>query len=243
MAIGSVNKYVARGIVLNTVKYGEKGLIVQMLTSAYGRQSYMVQGVGSRSGKMALFQPMFALEFEGVRSSRMQLHRFAEVHSGLLLSTIPFDVRKSTIALFMAEALYRLVKEGEPNERLFDFVWGSIEALDHMKEGVSNFHLWFFSHLCRLLGFSPGNEYREGCWFDITEGLFCSEQPLTEYCLTPDNALILRDMLECDVQYLSEIGLNRHQRVDFLSSLVMYYGYHLDTVSTLRSIKILQEVF
>lgn len=243
MAIGSMKKYVARGVVLNTVKYGEKGVIVQMLTSSHGRQSYMVQGVGSRGGKMALFQPMFALEFEAVCSSRMQLHRFAEVHSGLLLSSIPFDVRKSTIALFMAEVLHRLVKENQHDERLFDFVWGSIEALDQMEEGVANFHLWFFSHLCHLLGFSPGNEYSEGCWFDIPEGVFCRERPLTEYCLTPENALILRDMLECDVRYLAEIGLNRHQRVEFLSSLVTYYGYHLDTISAIRSIKILQEVF
>lgn len=245
MAIGSLHKYTSRGIVLSTVKYGEKGLIVHLLTSAYGRQSYMVQGLGSRGGrgKQALFQPMFALEFEGVRSSRMQMHRFADVHSGLVLQSIPFDVRKSTIAMFMAEVLHRLVKESEANERLFDFVWGSVEALDAMQEGVANFHLWFFAHLCRLLGFSPGNEYSEGCWFDIAEGLFCPEQPLTEFRLTPDNALLLRDMLECDVRYLAEIGLNRRQRVDFLSSLVAYYGYHLDTVASIRSIDILQEVF
>lgn len=246
MSVGTLRKYVARGIVLGTVKYGEKGLIVHLLTSSHGRQSYMVQGLGSgksKSGKLALFQPMFALEFEGVESSKMQLHRFAEVHSGLVLHSIPFDVRKSTIALFMAEVLHRLVGESEANERLFDFVWGSVEALDAMQEGVANFHLWFFSHLCRLLGFSPGNEYSEGCWFDIREGMFCSEPPLTEFRLSPENALILRDMLECDVRYISEIGLNRRQRVDFLSSLVGYYGYHLDTVASIRSIKILQEIF
>ena len=47
-----------------------------------------------------------------------------------MLQSLPFDVRKSTIALFMAEVLYRLVKECEPNQRLFDFVWGSVAALD-----------------------------------------------------------------------------------------------------------------
>lgn len=246
MAIGTIHKYVSRGIVLGSVKYGEKGLIVHLLTSSHGRQSYMVQGLGSgksKSGKLALFQPMFALEFEGIESSKMELHRFSEVHSGIVLQSIPFDVRKSTIALFMAEVLHRLVGESEANERLFDFVWGSVEALDTMQEGVANFHLWFFSHLCRLLGFSPGNAYSAGCWFDIREGVFCQEPSQSEYLLSPDNALILRDMLECDVRYLAEIGLNRRQRVDFLSSLVAYYGYHLDTIASIRSIKILQEVF
>ena len=61
--------YKARGVVLSTVKYGDSGMVVQMLTDKYGRQSYMVQGVRSsrgRGSKMALFQPLFALSFEGL---------------------------------------------------------------------------------------------------------------------------------------------------------------------------------
>ena len=67
--------------------------------------------------------------------------------------------------------------------------------------------------------------------------------PLREHRMSQENALILRDMLECDVRYLGEIGLNRSQRVDFLQSLLAYYGYHLDTINSVQSIKILQEVF
>ena len=33
------------------------------------------------------------------------------------------------------------------------------------------------------------------------------------------------------------------QRVDFLESLLAYYAYHLDTIHTVQSIRILQEVF
>ena len=246
MAGQAMRRYTARGIVLNTVKYGDKGLVVQLLTSSHGRQSYMVQGLGSkRSGgsRLALFQPMFAVEFEGLESSKMQMHRFGEVHSGIVLSSIPFDVRKSTMALFMAEVLHRLVKESEANEMLFDFVWGSVEALDAAEEGVANFHLWFLSNLCRFLGFSPGNEYIPDGWFNIAEGHYTAVEPPRECCMTRENALILRDMLECDVRYLGEIGLNRMQRVDFLNALLRYYSYHLDTINSVQSIRILQEVF
>jgi DNA repair protein RecO (recombination protein O) len=173
----------------------------------------------------------------------MQMHRMGDVHNGIVLQSTPFDIKKSTIALFMAEVLHRLVKESEANELLFDFVWGSIEALDIATEGVANFHLWFLSHLCRFLGFSPGNEYFPYAWFNIAEGIYTTEQPPREYCMTQENALILRDMLECDVRYIAEIGLNRHQRVEFLTALVRYYGYHLDTINSVQSIRILQEVF
>ena len=247
MAAGSIKRYTARGVVLNTIKYGDKGLVVQMLTSSHGRQSFMVQGLGSRGGRSgtraALFQPLFALEFEGLESSKMQMHRFAEVHAGIVLRSIPFDVKKSTIALFMAEVLHRLVKESEANEMLFDFVWGSIEALDVADEGVANFHLWCLSNLCRFLGFSPGNEYMADGWFDMAEGLYVGVEPPKRLAMSPQNAQILRDMLECDVRYLGEVGLNRAQRVEFLDALLAYYAYHLDTINSVQSIKILQEVF
>ena len=41
----AMKSYKARGVVLSTVKYGDSGMVVQMLTDKFGRQSYMVQGV------------------------------------------------------------------------------------------------------------------------------------------------------------------------------------------------------
>ena len=198
---------------------------------------------GAPAPRPALFQPMFALEFEGLESPKMEMHRLGEVHAGIVLQSIPFDVKKSSIALFMAEVLYRLVKESEANAMLFDFVWGSVEALDTAAEGVANFHLWFLSNLCRFLGFSPGNEYMPDAWFDTAEGVYTAAAPPCEHAMSQENALIFRDMLECDVRYLGEIGLNRRQRVDFLAALLAYYGYHLDTIHSVQSVRILQEVF
>ncbi|MFI3280576.1 MAG: DNA repair protein RecO [Rikenellaceae bacterium] len=241
-----MQKYKGRGILLSTVKYGDNSLVAQLLTDVGGRQSFMVQGVRStrgRGSKLALFQPFFALEFEGVQPTRGELHRFSEVRSGITLRRTPFDIRRSTIALFIAEVLYRLVKESEPNEQLFNFVWGSVEALDTLDEGVANFHLWFLAHLSRFLGFSPTNNYSKGCYFDIREGHYTPTKPLHSTLLEPDNALILRDMTECDVRHLGEVGLNRHQRVSFLEALMSYYGYHLEAIHSVKSISILMELF
>ena len=239
--------YKARGIVLHSLKYGESGMVVYMLTDVGGRRTFMVQGVRPSSGrgsKLALFQPMFALEFEGMESPKAELHRFREVRNAFPLQSLPFDVRKSTIALFMAEVLYRLVRESEPNAPLFDFVWGCIGALDDMQEGVANFHLWFLANLSRMLGFSPGNIYTEGAWFDIAEGGYSVVPPrVSTLAMSKENARILNDLLECDVRYLAEIGLNRTQRVDFLNAMLVYYAYHLDAIHAVQSVKILREVF
>jgi len=241
----SMKSYKARGIVLGTLKYGEKGVIVHILTDTMGRQSYMIQGVRptAKGSKMALLQPMFAIEFEGLTSTKMSLHRMKDLAPGIVLQSTPFDVRKSTMALFMAEVLYRLIKESESSDRLFDFVWGSVAALAALDEGIANFHLWFLANLSRPLGFSPDNEYTDGAWLDIRDGHFTPYALVPSYALTPENARILHDMLECDVRYLGEIGLNRTERVEFLDAMLRYYAYHLDGIHNVESLRILREVF
>lgn len=238
--------YKGRGVVLHTLKYGDSSMIVYLLTDVGGRRSYMVQGVRSRTGrgsKLALFQPAFPVEFEGLESTRMEMHRFKEVRAGFPLRNVPFDVRKSTIALFMAEVLYRLVRESEPNEALFGFVWNSVGALDAMTDGVADFHLWFLANLSRYLGFCPGNDYEAGAWFDIHEGLYTPIRPTHTGCMTQECTRILGEMVGRDVRELGSMGLNRMQRVEFLNAMLVYFGYHLDAVASVQSVRILREVF
>ncbi len=241
----AMKSYKARGIILGTLKYGEKGIVVHMLTDTMGRQSYMIQGIrpSAKGSKMALLQPMFAVEFEGLVSPKMELHRVKELSSGMVLQSTPFDIRKSTMALFMAEVLYRLVRESEPGAALFDFVWGSVAALDALEEGIANFHLWFLANLSRPLGFSPDNEYYDGAWLDIRDGHFTPHALIPSMALTPENARILHDMLECDVPSLGEIGLNRNERVEFLDAMLKYYAFHLEAIHNVESLRILREVF
>ncbi len=194
---------------------------------------------------MALFQPLFTVEFEGLLPTRGgEIHRFKELSSGMLLRRTPFDIRRSTVALFCAEVIYRLVREGESNRVLFDFVWHSIEALDTIDNGVAvaNFHLWFLANLSRHLGFMPYGDCENGMWFDISSGEYTSLRPVHGLSLEPYDALLLSRLLSCDVMSLADIQLSRERRSVFLESLLRYYSFHFDMVHSVRSIRILQEV-
>ena len=241
-----MKSYKARGVVLHTVKYGDSSLVVYLLTDHLGRQNYLIQGIRSarsKGNKAAFFQPMFLVEFEGVEPPRGEMHRMREVQALVPLSSIPFDVRKSTIALFMAEVLYRLIREVEPNSHLFDFVSGAVVALDSMEEGVANFHLWFLVRLSAFLGFYPGNDYIPGGWFDIREGLFTPLMPQHRLMLSPEHTAILSRMMDCPVQELKSIPLVRGQRSEFLNAMLAYFGYHLDAIHHVQSVSILRDVF
>ena len=238
--------YKARGIVLHTVKYGESALIAYVFTDVGGRRTYMIPGAYSRRGKShksALFQPMFLLEFEGYEQPKAEMHRMKEVRMLQPLTSLPFDVRKSTISLFMAEVLYRLIKEVEANEPLFDFLSASIVQLDALQEGIANFHLWFLVRLSAYLGFYPGNEYRNGGWFDIRSGLFCDEMPQHRTCMNPTSARLLGRLMECEAEGLGDLQLGRMDRVEFMEAMLIFFGYHFDAIHSVQSLRILQEVF
>lgn len=241
-----MKSYKGRGVVLHTIKYGDSSLVAYLLTDVCGRQSYMVQGIkGSRGhgNKAALLQPMFILEFEGLESPKAEMHRIREMRCAATMRSIPFDVRKSTVSLFMAEMLYRLVREVEPNSPLFGFVCDSVAVLDAMSDGVANFHLWFMVGLSRHLGFFPGNEYASGNWFDVREGLFTPVIPLHGEVFSRENSSLLGELMETPPSEIASIALGRGRRVDFLNSMLSYFGYHLDAVRNVRSVDILREVF
>ena len=238
--------YKGRGIVLHTLKYGDTSMVAYLLTDVGGRRSYMVQGVRSRSGrgsKLALFQPMFPVEFEGLESPRQQMDRFKEVRAGFVLQSLPFDVRKSTMALFMAEVLYRLVRESEPNRPLFDFVWGSAEALDAMDEGVPNFHLWFLANLSRLLGFRPGNDYTPGAWFDIREGLYSVVRPASDRNNAGEITMLSSLQIE-NVAVIQKADVHFEKGLNVLTGETgAGKSIVIDAISAVQSVRILKEVF
>jgi DNA repair protein RecO (recombination protein O) len=241
-----MKSYKARGVVLHTVKYGDSGVVAYLYTDRSGRQTYLVQGVRSqrsKGNKAALFQPLFVLEYEGIEPKHGEMHRMKDVVAAVPLSSIPFDARKSAIALFMAETLYRLVRESEANPHLFSFIEQTVHALDVLEEGVANFHLWFLVKLSYFLGFYPGNSYSAGDYFDIVRGEFVPLPPTHRIAMQREEAELLGRLMEVPIEQLGGIGLNRRQRVDFLNALLAFIGYHADTIRAVRSIDILKEVF
>ena len=70
--------------------------------------------------------------------------------------------------MFLAEFLYRALREEAENGPLFAYLEHSIRWLDECDRSFSNFHLVFLMRFSRFLGLYPNTEdYREGCFFDM----------------------------------------------------------------------------
>src|SRR6201996_7835373 len=132
-----------RGIVFKTTDYSESSVIVQVFTEKFGLQSYIVNGAKKPRTKisMNMLQPLHLLDMVVYHKNTGQVQRIAELKNAPALQSIPYDVIKSCLAMFLNEVLYKAVRQQSADENLFDFVFNAIESLDHQQEGVANFHL------------------------------------------------------------------------------------------------------
>ena len=120
------------GIVLHTLKYNDTSNIVEMYTELLGRASFLVSVPRSRKAavKSVLFQPLSLIEFEADYRPNATLYKIKEAKSFFPFSSIPYDPYKSAIALFLAEFLYRAIREEAENRPLFAYLIHSITWLD-----------------------------------------------------------------------------------------------------------------
>ena len=90
-----------KAIVLHSFKFGESKMIVDMLTEAEGRLSFVVNMPRSSKSKMKkqFFQPLTLLEVECDVRPNVQLQKLREVRISDPFAGIPFDARKLSIAL------------------------------------------------------------------------------------------------------------------------------------------------
>lgn len=235
--------YRQTAIVLDSLRYGESQLIIKMLTREYGLRSYIVR-MNRTTMRGAMFQPLFLVEFEAM-VGRGEIHKIQQMAIDRPLSDIPFNVVKSSVALFLAEVLYRIIKPQAVDPVLYDFVSESVVALDLLpQEAAANFHLLFLVRLARYLGFSIGvNHYTPGAWFDIRSSCYTPSEPDHTLKFAPHVAHLLWQVSSCSITQLSELRLSRSERQMFLESVIDFYGYHTDSIYQVQSLTIFRELF
>ena len=235
-----------RGIVLHTTRYGESSLMVHCYTEQFGRQTYMVKGVRkSRSNNRSnLFQPLFILEFEVYHKDSREIQLVKEVTRSPPLNSIPHDLTKSTQAIFMAEVLYRVVKEEESNPMLAHFLLNSIQLLDALEDPLPDFHIIFMFHLTRHLGFFPQNNIGKGAgYFDLNSGQFKSHFSDSATQLNEATSVLWSKYLESDYHETRDAGFNSSERKIILDQLVKYYKLHVTGMGDIRSLDVLHDFF
>ena len=232
-----------RGIVLSYLKYRETSIIARIYTERLGVQSYVVNSVRKAKppGRIALFQPFTLLELVAyVAKGSGGLTRLSEFRCAEPFVSLPYEVQKSSVVLFLSEVVGRAVREEEQNEPLFQFLHDSILAFDRQAQGTENFALVFLLQLATYLGFgvSSGGE--------LTDQVVMAGHAATAKGATGPATLRLREF----DQYFDELLRdpttstipNGRVRHELLNVMLRYYQLHVEQMGDIRSLDILSQV-
>ncbi len=230
-----------KAIVISSLKYQEKSLIVKCLTFSDGIKSYFVPNAFSAkksNQKIAYFQPLSILEIEANHKNKGTLEYFKEIKLAVPFQTINSEIIKSTIVIFLSEILHSCIQEQEKNEDLFTFLETALLWLDTHEE-TSNFHLILLIEMTKFLGFYP-SKYNNEPYFEMTEGLFSSFQGIS--CLSIHETDLFKKLLELKFDSSQKIFSGTERQI-LLKIILDYYSIHLDGFKKPKSLDVLKEVF
>ena len=235
------------GIVLHSLKYNDTSNIVDIYTRENGRTSFLVKLPRSRKSgvRTVLFQPLALVELEADIRPTDSLHRIREAKASHPFRSLPYNPYKSSICMFLAEFLYRALREEAPNEPLFAYLRHSILWLDECEaRPFANFHLVFLMRLSRFLGLYPNvDDYVSGDYFDLLNACFSPSMPQSGTFLKPDEAARIRLLLRMNYDTMHLFAMNRGERNRCLTVINDYYRLHLPDFPVLKSIDVLKGLF
>lgn len=235
----------SRAIALNYFKHSETSVIARFFTEKWGVHSFIIKGVRSKKSKFSLasLQALSLVEIEANVKPHQTLSILAELKVRQPLQEVPFQIVKSSIALFIAEILLKTIEHDEPNPSLFDFVESSVHALDETQK-PENFHLFFMLHLTKYLGFFPTNYYSPVTpIFNLLEGCFESSFEKSEFQLTEKWSKKWSEILTVKMASFEALPFSRNERNELLHYLISFLKLHLEGMGSINSLQVLETVF
>ena len=226
--------YTTQGIVLGHIKYRETSIIAKVFTKALGLQAYMIQSVRTKKPKhsIAFFQPLTLLDMVVCHKKQRSIQRVAEIRCHTPNGGILTDINKATIVVFLAELLTKVIREEEHNEQLFQFLWQKVVRLNEQIAGYEFFYLTFMLQLSHYLGFGISN------FQDIYTQLRRSGQ---HWAIDQETVTHLNNLL-ADSMAHRHISMDKVLKRRATEAVIKFYQLHIDSLDTLKSLKVLQEI-
>lgn len=229
-----------QAILLNRISYSETSLILTFYTLAGGIQKFIFQG-----GKKKAYQlfPLGISEITFYKRPDSDLGKLTAVESSRMLSEIPFNPIKSSVAFFIAEVLQKCLKTEEAEDHLFQFLEQRILYLDKTSD-IALFPIEFLIDFSMYMGIYPNKESEEDKYFNVMEGTIENSVPLSgDIYYEGEAVLLLSKIIDGnDVSGLEEMN-TKVNRSKTLEILIHYYQLHVPQFKGLNSLEVIREIF
>ena len=234
------------GIALKTTNYADNSIVAHVFTELFGMQSYLIQGAKKPKARIpaSFFQPLHLLEMVVYYKDNNGLQRIKEVQPSPILQEIPLNITRGSIAIFLNEILYKVLRHQSPDSFLFNFMQQSVIWLDETIQPLANFHLLFLVKLSRFLGFLPlHNPNQRFPYFNLLDGIFSRNLPAHHHILQEPHTSILHQLLITEFENAHEIVMKKEDRKYLLEKILEFYRLHTENFGQVNSLYILEEIF
>jgi DNA repair protein RecO (recombination protein O) len=235
-----------RGIVFRVTDYRETSVVANIFTEAFGLQGYIINSVRKKNAriKQNVFHPLSLVDLIVYHSERKGLYRVAEIRSSPVLLSISDDVIKTSIIFFLNEVLRKSVKEEEPNQKLFDFIFHSVQLLDMQSPANKDFHLCFLLQLTRYLGFFPQENFsQENSVFNLREGIFQEQIPSHPHFIESTLSKSFFNLIKISGDFSSSLNISTTEKRLLVEKILEYYSLHIEGFGKIKSHEVLEAVW
>ncbi len=229
------------GIVIHTIQYSDTSIIAKVFTADYGFIAFMIKGSRGKktSNKAVLFQPLTVLALDIYYQENKNMQTIKETK--LLFNPVGIygNMHKTSVVLFIAEVLQKLLKDNYTNTGLFTLLKQKIEQLNN-EPFHADFHLSLLLDIANELGFQPFDNFsHQENIFSLQEGKFVENKldHVGDYYMSATDSEHLHFLLSG-----TSFNMHREERRSLLTELLKYFQFHNPGMSSIRSVAVLQEV-
>lgn len=142
-----------QAIVLNLQRHNDRSHILHTYTAYGGRVNFMLYGVGSKKKSAALYAPLSRIEITADIRPDRPIPTAKEVQLLPSEGNPQMSLTQSSVRLFIAEILYRILRHPMPDEAMYRFLENSLSILDNATV-LQDFHTSFLVGFAARLGFA-----------------------------------------------------------------------------------------
>lgn len=230
-------------IVLSWTAHGDQTRVVRVLSRELGVIPIWVRLGAGKKRQAGIWHPGALLDVSRLKRKGSEgLFRYAEVHRSVMFEKLISDVRKSSVAFFLAEVVLKTLPEESAHPEVFDLFWITLERLETTAQ-TGWIHVHFLGQLIALLGLAPsavppdlkGLDLQTGEWMD---GVYEDDDHLG-----PRLAAVFVHWTTLEASLKSPEKLSLVERRHLVLGQVRYLQHHLSGPKTIESYDVLESIF
>ena len=175
---------------------------------------------------ISLLQPLSLIIINSKKSGSKSLPVLNEINLAHALP--PISIEKKFVLMFVSEVLLKVLKPGEKDTPLFNYIWDLHVFLRTKTKLNKNFSLIFLIKLSELLGFGPNRN--SGDYFDMETAEFVKESPVHNNIIKGDDIIIFRMLLDKTVREIK--SAYRKRLLNYILNFYKIHGHELKGLNT-----------